>query len=585
MLSYDAFAFRQVTKGPVQLAFVATSAEIDRWAKVPTKMSRRPNAFQRPAIEAHVAEVRTFFTDSSKANSSPTAIILGFEPEQAHTIRLLTSKGGPPLDEAAITDLPQKCWVEIDFAPWPSSDYADKLDDEIKDLFNAVKGIYPTLEDDNSEDEALVVPDNEAHEVEDEDDDGDDEDADTDTDDDDDDDDAAPSKVDAAASSTPTDAIVKVDPEKIENTRIKLFFDHLRPDELTKICTSGSYRGWSVRQKEVLRDLLKDDRKPGLIIDGQHRVKGTAQHAKVPFLISFVPWAGWAELAFQFIVNNGSAKKVGEGLLISIVGESLDPEQLRSIEERLYRAKIKVSLIQAVMLVQEGDSPFRGMLEFSTPGEKGFLEAPAMQKKVVRLWYGARDQSGNSGRFAQLKMKDRNPLSMKEMFAASCAGTNAKDRVNDWQSRQKWFVYFAAFWRAVATHFQPRLWPATQADWPSKSRHARAVDKERLKLMRVTVLGILQEAVLTAWSTDVTKERKRKKKTSMSDFKISPADFEEAIAGYVQQIPPDFFTEITYTGFDGSPSLRDDLRNQMLQLMEKGIDFADIRAKHKFWKN
>src|SRR5687767_4110128 len=98
MLSYDAFVFRQVAQGPIQLTFVATSAEIDRWAKVPTKMSRRPKAFQRPAIESHVSEVQSFFQDSSKANSSPTAIILGFEPEAAGTVRILQARGKDVLD-------------------------------------------------------------------------------------------------------------------------------------------------------------------------------------------------------------------------------------------------------------------------------------------------------------------------------------------------------------------------------------------------------------------------------------------------------------------------------------------------------
>lgn len=568
MLTYDAFVFRQVAHGPVQLTFVATSAEIDRWAKVPTKMSRRPKAFQRPAIESHVSEVQSFFQDSSKANSSPTAIILGFEPESASAIRILQAKGGEALDPKDVTTTPRSCWVEIDFEPWPSK-YSGDLSKEISELFEEVKYLYPEGDPSPQDTAEYVVQDDPSEED------------DEDEEQDDGDEDEPDREEGQLAEADEPKRGRTASPEQQELARIKAYFDGLTPGELARICRTSGYRAWPLQQQERLRDLLKDDRKPGLIIDGQHRVKGTLQ-ARIPFIISFLPGATWAELAFQFIVNNGSAKKVSEGLLISIVGESLAPEELRTIEQRLYRAKIRVSLIQAVMRVQESNNPFSGMLEFNIPGEAGFLEAPAMQKKVVKLWYGARDRSGNTGRFASLKIKNRNDMSMKEMFAGSCSGVNAKERVQDWQDQQKWFQYFAAFWRAIAGHFHKRLWPQSPAQWPSKSKQSSPADKERLKLMRVTVLGILQEAVLVAWSTDVIKGRKRKGET-MEDFKITPAAFEAEIAGYIKEIPDDFFTEITYTGFDGSPSLRDDLRSQMLEILEGRKEFAAVRATHKFW--
>src|SRR5262249_52697241 len=88
------------------------------------------------------------------------------------------------------------------------------------------------------------------------------------------------------------------------------------------------------RIRERTLSFLLDFHKPGLIIDGQHRVRGT-RVANILFSITALPNATWEELAFQFIVLNKSAKKVPDSLLINIVGNSLSPLELQSIERRL----------------------------------------------------------------------------------------------------------------------------------------------------------------------------------------------------------------------------------------------------------
>lgn len=76
--SYDAFLFKQRTDSTLQVAFVAPSSEIDAWARVPTKQTGNIRNFQRAQIESHVNEVKKFFQD--KHNSSPTAVVVGFDP-------------------------------------------------------------------------------------------------------------------------------------------------------------------------------------------------------------------------------------------------------------------------------------------------------------------------------------------------------------------------------------------------------------------------------------------------------------------------------------------------------------------------
>jgi hypothetical protein len=177
------------------------------------------------------------------------------------------------------------------------------------------------------------------------------------------------------------------------------FLNRIVPTRVADICENREYMSWTVIQKKALRDLFKDDLKPGVIIDGQHRLKGTCAAAEIPFSVTMLPFADWAELAFQFIVNNSSAKRVDDNLLIAIVGESLRPEELARTEARLSKAGIKVSLIKAAMRVQTELNPFQGMLKTNTPGETGFLDGTAVQKKIVQVWYGGRDRSGLKASF------------------------------------------------------------------------------------------------------------------------------------------------------------------------------------------
>ena len=161
----------------------------------------------------------------------------------------------------------------------------------------------------------------------------------------------------------------------------------------------GRLQFLSSLQKDLLADLpesalrdvyreVTDELKPGILIDGQHRVMGTKQFPDVPFLVTALPTANWPELAFQFLVTNRTARRVAESLLISIVGQSLSKEQRSEIEERLRQANIRVGLIEAVMKVHEDEqSPFFDMLSFGIRDEPGFIDAAAMQGKVIQLWY------------------------------------------------------------------------------------------------------------------------------------------------------------------------------------------------------
>src|SRR5262249_33103635 len=95
--TYAAIFFKQREKAPLQVAFVASSTEIDSWARVPTKKTGNVRNFQRAEIPMHIQEVQRFF--ENKDNSSPTAVVVGFDPIRAKKRTKTMKANGHPLSD------------------------------------------------------------------------------------------------------------------------------------------------------------------------------------------------------------------------------------------------------------------------------------------------------------------------------------------------------------------------------------------------------------------------------------------------------------------------------------------------------
>ena len=239
------------------------------------------------------------------------------------------------------------------------------------------------------------------------------------------------------------------------------------------------------------------------------------------------------------------------------------------------------------MRVQEEPNPFVGMIKTNTPGESGFLDATAMQKKIIEVWYGTRGRNGTRPAFKVFCALTgrRKKWSIGELFGACTHGATNSERAKDWQENH-WFAYFRAFWEGVSEHFTPRLWPPTRSDWLPNDTLVSSMapqQKERQKLMRATVLGLLQKALLQAWADHHAKQLRLADKT-FSEFKISPDEFKREIKNFVKEIPNDFFTELKFTGFDASGDLRDEMTDHFLSIIEGNKTFSELRAT-RFWQS
>ncbi|WP_348261791.1 DGQHR domain-containing protein [Telmatobacter sp. DSM 110680] len=118
------------------------------------------------------------------------------------------------------------------------------------------------------------------------------------------------------------------------------------------------------------------DPKPGLVIDGQHRLYGIDEfnHGTQVNLVAITN-AGDMEKAFQFLVINNKASKVSQDH-IRALALHYDEGALRN---RLKTARLNLDPnVGYVGIVNEGeDSPFRGLISWPTTPEENRVVVPS----------------------------------------------------------------------------------------------------------------------------------------------------------------------------------------------------------------
>jgi hypothetical protein len=552
--TYPAIIFRQRKGSPLQVAFAAASSEIDAWARVPTKRTGNMRNFQRAELEKHSHEITAFFNND--ANSSPTAVVVGFDPIRSER-RVVTRDasgailGGEAADHPASgvsAGAPLNGTIEIE---WDDPDDDLGREQQIARIQAVApeirRFIYAELQDITGLNQANATmlekylasrlkagfePD------------GDDEDSVEDG---------------SEPTAVPEDSTLADAPEHVTAS-----LAGLSPSErqvvigrLAFLAATGKelLEGKSVSAVSDAFRMVIDELKPGILIDGQHRVMGTKKLGQIPFLVTALPLAKWSELAFQFIVTNRTARRVPESLLISIIGNSLSKVQRSQIEERLREAGIRVGLIEAVMRVHEDEqSPFFGLLAFGIKNETGFLDAAATRGKVILPWY-----------------ERQGPIAY--LFDHFCEGKRKLDRTEYWKAEELWFEYFVAFWSAVKARYAgSNVFSAELADSAKKIPYS--------KLMTATVLMIFQDTVLRHLEELYT-GLESAQNSPVSAHITGEGPFSEIIRNTLQKLTPDFFTEWQLSGFDGSRGAREDLQEAINLVISGKKTVAQLKDKKK----
>ena len=129
-------------------------------------------------------------------------------------------------------------------------------------------------------------------------------------------------------------------------------------------CNNGAKQELGFISFSVKKD-IPEQKKPALIVDGQHRIHGMSKYdiEDVPVLVVALLNAGLTEQAFQFIVVNNKAVKVETHNVKAIIANFDDTELL----PRLLNAGVKYG--QTSPLLKEVNdldaSPFRGLLDWA----------------------------------------------------------------------------------------------------------------------------------------------------------------------------------------------------------------------------
>jgi hypothetical protein len=210
-----------------------------------------------------------------------------------------------------------------------------------------------------------------------------------------------PTDESAEASDTETETDVRPDPEDLaaveesavdepeeaeeESTFPRSYLASLA-QELTAAVTDWDHV--PPERQEAIKSYIEGVSKPGLIIDGQHRVFGakdvSTHDVQIPVVL--LPGLPYAEQVFQFYVLNSKARPLKPTELRRIVSTSLTNVEIEDLYHRFKVAGIEAEEARWTLEVHTHPaSPFRGRIDFGL-GEPGTIIPENVADQVVRAF-------------------------------------------------------------------------------------------------------------------------------------------------------------------------------------------------------
>jgi hypothetical protein len=347
------------------------------------------------------------------------------------------------------------------------------------------------------------------------------------------------------ASSPVDDAIEDADPTEGDDG----FLESLRDLDVDALTES---------EVDELLDQLVPLTKPGLIIDGQHRVLGTFKD-NILFNVCALPDSPWPELAFQFIVLNLSSKKVDESLLINIVGNSMTPGELESIDDRLNESGINVALYQGIMRIHDDpDSPFYQKLRFGLDEENGIIDARSAKSKLVGFWFGGQ--------------------MIYPLVVHLLDGSTKAAKLEFWKTSGKWYDYYKAFWGEAQ-----RFYASNSSLWSNDLEPGTKTPVSRL--MRVTVINLTQIAFIEhmkkVMHDKINNDPTRA--TTMASLLPDVVAFAGYVKMYFQRLKPEFFSDWgpSARGLDGSIAVKKAYVEAVTDVINQAKTIPQLKAENK----
>lgn len=147
------------------------------------------------------------------------------------------------------------------------------------------------------------------------------------------------------------------------------------------------FDGLPAARQEAIRNYITSVSKPGLIIDGQHRVfgaKDVSQHS-VRLPVVLMPGLSTAEQVFHFYVLNNKAKPLSPMELRRTISTSLSNAEIDALWKRFEDAGVNPQAVRWThKLDTDPRSPFRGLIDFGLGGT-GFIKENVAYQVVSKF--------------------------------------------------------------------------------------------------------------------------------------------------------------------------------------------------------
>jgi len=474
---------RDNTDAPDLYVLTAEAGILADWAKVPRANPDFMDGYQRQLDENRLDEIEDFFGES--VNIIPGAILVTVDEEN------LLIDSNDHYTEITIQNPPPKSSKELLETAY--EELYERLDDRGQDHVDAIAG---DEEEDEDKDTA--------------------EEADSDEDEAESDDDSSP----VSYLSRKTGELKK----KIEN------WDDLGTDE-----------------KDSLGEYAKRVNKPGLIIDGQHRVHGAKQYpGDIQYPVVLIPGLEAKEQVYHFYMINDKAEPISQEELLITVSTALSEKESDDLMMRLLSAGVDVDKARYPYMADvEEQSPFHQMINY--------------EEKVG-------EQTGSIG--------FRDLYTIMNRFVDMKGGHHALyEDIDEWDDVRYRIGKFYTFWTAIKDHY-PDLWEDAE-----KAQEGNYTEDDHPKqFFRKDAMRVLQEYILERL---VDKQKSRKEvleelgevddsvKEGLWELILEDDDiFTEEIQNVLDDIPEDFYRKKWQTsGLSTSEN-----RNNFKEELKKAAD-------------
>lgn len=130
-------------------------------------------------------------------------------------------------------------------------------------------------------------------------------------------------------------------------------------------------------ERNAIEEYLRYVSKPGMIIDGQHRVYAAkdVNEFDVILPVVIIESLPMSEQVFHFYVLNNKAKPLTKTELRRTISTALSTDEIDSLWNRLKEAGVDPDKVRLTHLINTDEtSPFRGLIDFGLAGDSGFIK-------------------------------------------------------------------------------------------------------------------------------------------------------------------------------------------------------------------